>query len=331
MNLWYAFSLILGVLSLYLFSIETFSVAFMLTGLAPDKVKFQVASIFTGSGFTTSESELVTNDRKRRRIATACMYTGHIFSVIIMGLVFNVVLSIAQLKTEAGLPLIIFWITLGFFLFAVFLKIPPINRKLQRLLERITIKLSIRNRKTNIITVLDLYGKSAMVEVILNRIPEFAQEKSLFEMGLTKKYTINILSILRGSRYIEVSKDTMFKEGDRIVVFGFTKDIKEVFVNNGPKNSNTLIVSDGNRLSLINNYGTNVLMEVDVSEVPIELKGVKLKDSHLVDKYSVSIVVIKRNDEYIFADKDIIIAENDQLTLFGPYKSIKHLFMNNDQ
>ena len=248
-----------------------------------------------------------------------------------MGLVFNVVLSIAQLKTETGLPLIVFWITLGFFLFTVFLKIPPINKRLQRLLERITIKLSVRNRKTNIITVLDLYGKSAMVEVILNKIPEFAQEKTLFEMGLTKKYTINILSILRGARYIEVSKDTMFKEGDRIVVFGFTKDIKEVFVDHSPKNTNTLIVSDGNQLSLINNYGNNVLMEVDVIEVPIELRGVKLKDSHLVDKYSISIVVIKRDDEYIFADKDIIITENDQLTLFGPYKSIKHLFMNDDQ
>ena len=158
MNIWYAFALILGVLSLYLFSIETFSVAFMLTGLAPDKVKFQVASIFTGSGFTTSESELVTNDRKRRKIATACMYTGHIFSVIIMGLVLNVVLSIAEQKAETGLPFIVFWITLGFFLFNVIIKLPPINKKVQNMLENMAIKISRKNRNTNVVTVLDLYG-----------------------------------------------------------------------------------------------------------------------------------------------------------------------------
>ena len=84
MNVWLALSLILGVITLYLLIIEVFSVAFKLTGLATNKIKFQVASLFTSTGFTTSESELITGDDRRRRIATTCMYTGHIFSVAFM-------------------------------------------------------------------------------------------------------------------------------------------------------------------------------------------------------------------------------------------------------
>lgn len=39
----------------------------------------------------------------------------------------------------------------------------------------------------------------------------------------------------------------------------------------------------------------------------------------------------KRKDEYIFVDKDTIIEKGDTLTLFGPYKNIKLLFMNDDK
>ena len=86
MNIWFAVALILAVVSVYLFTIEAFCVAFKLTGLATNKIKFQVASLFTGSGFTTNESEIIVDDERRRKIAIVCMYTGHIFSVVFMGL-----------------------------------------------------------------------------------------------------------------------------------------------------------------------------------------------------------------------------------------------------
>ena len=94
MNIWLALSLILGVIAVYMFTVEVFSVAFKLTGLATSKIRFQVASLFTSTGFTTNESELIVNDERRRKIAIACIYTGHIFSVVIMGLIINVFFSI---------------------------------------------------------------------------------------------------------------------------------------------------------------------------------------------------------------------------------------------
>lgn len=340
MNVWLAISLILAVAAIYLFMIEVFSVAFKLTGLATNKIKFQVASLFTASGFTTQESELITNDDRRRRIAVTCMYTGHIFSVVIMGLIINVLISIGASinadrtgRTYTEWYFIVFYISAALFLLVLIIKIPPINKRFQKLLENIAINTSKGRRESNIITVLDYYGKSAIVEVVLNKLPDFANEVSLYDMALTKKYALILLSLRRGNRRVSISKDTMLVKGDVIVAYGHINDIREAFVNsvaNKKGASDTVVVDNTNEIQLINNYGANTLMEVTVHEVPKELDGIKMKDSHLTDRYSINIVIIKRDNEYISADKDTIIQKGDIVTLFGPYINIKHLF-NNEQ
>ena len=337
MNIIFAIALILAVLATYMLVIEGFSVAFKLTGMASKKIKFQVASLFTGTGFTTNEAELVVNDDRRRRIAITCMYTSHVFSVVFMGLLINLVISVANsisnkptitAETFTSWYAIVFYVSLFIFLVVVILKIRPINRRFLVFLEKIAIALSRNNRKNNILTVIDMYGKYAIAEVLLNKIPDFAKETSLFEMQLNKKYLINILSIKRGKRTVEVSKDTMFAEGDIVVVFGLVNDIREAFVNNVDKNTDVIITKQTNHLSLLSNYGNNVLMEIDVDEVPKEIEGLTMKDSHLNDRYNINVGVIKRKDEYVVVDKDTIIQRGDKITVFGPYKTIKHLFKN---
>ena len=318
-----------------MFVIEAFSVAFKLTGMATNKIKFQVASLFTTAGFTTAESELITNDERRRKIAMTCIYTGHIFSVVIMGLIINVFVSLGVgKKVEIDFVswyFIVFYISAGIFLLVLFLKIPPVNRRFQKFLEKIAINASKRSRNTNIVTVLDYYGKNAIAEIVLNKIPDFANELTLFQMELTKKYSITILSIKRGKRTLEVTKDTMFRKGDVLVTYGLINDIQEAFVNSLKENQKVVVVDDSNELTLLNNYGSNALMEVDVSEVPQELDGIKMKDSALTTRYGINIITIKRNDEYFSADKETIIQKGDTITLFGPYKNIKHLFRNTDK
>jgi len=331
MNIWLALSLILAVISVYMFVIEIFSVAFKLTGLATSKIKFQVASLFTSTGFTTQESELITNDDRRRKIAVACAYTGHIFSVVIMGLVINVFFSFTSSVEFKNWYFIIFFVALGLFALMILLKIPPINKRFQKLLENIAINISKRRRETNIITILDYYGRSAVVEVVLNKLPIFAKDVSLYEMGLTKKYSFILLSIRRGNRRVSVSKDTMLAKGDVIVAYGHIYDIREAFVNsvNGKKND-TIVVDNTNDIQLLNNYGANTLMEVTVNQVPTELEGIPMKNSHLTDRYNINIVIIKRDDEYLLANAETVIQKGDVITLFGPYTNIKHLFGSNE-
>ena len=338
MNFWLASSLILAVTAIYLIMIEFFSVAFKLTGLATNKIRFQVASLFTGAGFTTQESEIITNDNRRRRIAVVCMYTGHIFSVVIMGLIINVLISIGE-SLHADLPartytewyFIVFYISSAVFVLVLLIKIPPINKKFQKLLEKIAINTSKARRESNIITVLDYYGRSAVVEIVLNKVPEFAKDKSLGSMALTKKYALILLSLRRGNRRVSISKDTMISKGDVIVAYGHINDIRDCFINSLEENkkaNNTVVIDNTNEIQLLNNYGANTLMEVTVHEVPKELEGIKMKDSHLTDRYSIQIIIIKRNNEYLFVNKDMTIEKDDIVTLFGPYVNIRHLFNN---
>ena len=337
MSIWLAISLILAVASIYMFMIEIFSVGFKLTGLATNKLKFQVASLFTGAGFTTAESELITNDSRRRRIAVACMYAGHIFSVVIMSLIINAFISVYTELSEAPATTkswyyIVFFVTLGLFLIAVLIKIPPINKRFQMILEKIAINASARTRNTNIVTALDYYGRSAVVEVILNHVPDFANEVSLGEMQLTKKYSFIILSIKRGNRRVSVSKDTMLTKGDVILAYGLITDIRLAFVDSvDGKSSDTIVIDRTNEVQLINNYGDNALVEVYVEEVPKELDGVKIKDAGLNDRYKITVGVIRRGDGYIYVSKDTIIQKGDTVTLFGPYKNIRLLFGNIDK
>lgn len=338
MNILLALALILSFSAAYMVVIEAFSVAFKLTGLATKKIRFQVASLFTGTGFTTNESDLIVNDERRRKIAITCMYTSHIFSVVIVGLLINLVISFVNslankiafnVETFTSWYAIVFYVSLFLFAVVIFLKIPPIHSRFIAFLEKMAIAMSPTNRQNNIITVIDLYGKDAIAEVILNRIPDFAKDKTLFEMQLTKKYLINILSIRRGNRIIEVSKDTMFAQGDIIVVFGLIADIKAAFVNSNRQEDNAAEERPTNTLTLVNNYGENALVDIEIEEVPQEIDGLPMKDTHLPDKYKINVGMIKRDNTYIVVDKNTVIQKGDKITVFGPYKVIKHLF-NND-
>ena len=337
MNIIFAAALVLSFLAVYMLIIEIFSVAFKLTGLATNRIKFQVASLFTETGFTTNESELIVNDTRRRRIAVACMYTSHIFSVVILGLLINLVISLVaslvnkptiSAETFKSWYAWVFYVSLMLFLVVLIIKIPPINRRFQMFLERIAVSLSRKNRKYNIVSVIDMYGKNAVAEVFLNKIPEFAKDVPLFDMQINKKFSINVLSIERHGRMIEVNKDTMFAQGDIIVVFGLLSDIKEAFVNDIQNIDMNVNLDKVNRLDLLNTYGSNVLMEIDIQEVPQEIDGLTMKESQLTDKYNINVTVIKRDNDYLFVDKDTIIQKGDVITVFGPYKSIKHLFSN---
>ena len=337
MNVWLAISLVLAVVTAYLFVIEVFSVAFKLTGMATSKIKFQVASLFTGTGYTTAESELIAKDETRRKIARACIYTGHVFSVAFMGLIINVVISLSlAFRTERTVPtftewyFIVLYITLFFFILMLVLKIPQVNKKFQRFLENVAIKASKKNKQTNIINVIDIQTKHAITEVVLNIVPDSMNEKILSEIDLTTKYSIHVLSIRRDSRIIEVSKDTMFRKGDIITIYGLINDIREVFVGSlsGKKENNA--IDKTNELTLVNNYGSIALVEVYIEDVPKELEGVRLEDTHLKEKYNINVGFVERKNEYLTVSKDTIIEKGDKVSLFGPYRNIKMLFKNDE-
>lgn len=79
-------------LSVSVFIMRIASVALRLTGMAEDSARFQALSAFTGTGFTTSEAEVIVNYPLRRRIISLLMIIGNmglvtVFATFVVSLI----------------------------------------------------------------------------------------------------------------------------------------------------------------------------------------------------------------------------------------------------
>ena len=313
-----SFILILTFIVVYVIVIQIYSVLFRITGLTKEKARFQAISLFTNSGFTTSESEIITTDRFRRRIAIAAMINGYAFSVIIVSLIINMILSLKE--DMQGQTLKIILIAFGIFVAIIIItQIPFVKRQFEKLIQFITTKILRRNKNENIIIMLDNYGREAMAEIYLNRIPEFMVDVPLSEMKIKEKYHLNVLMVKRSGKVVDVNKDTIFKKGDRLVVFGSTASISNVFNKKKREQKN-------NTLDLIEEYGDEAMVEIQLNIVPELLKNKGLFESGLKSNYSINLLTIKRKEVTVAITKDTILQEKDSIVLFGPYNNIKNIF-----
>jgi hypothetical protein len=79
-------------LSFSVFVIRVASVALRLTGLTDASARFQALSAFTGTGFTTNESETIVNYPVRRRVIALLMIIGNmglitVFATVVISMV----------------------------------------------------------------------------------------------------------------------------------------------------------------------------------------------------------------------------------------------------
>jgi len=75
------------------------SVALMMTGLEKNKARFQALSAFSGTGFTTKESESIVNHPRRRQIIRWLMITGN------AGIATVIVTATSSMATSRGYQL----------------------------------------------------------------------------------------------------------------------------------------------------------------------------------------------------------------------------------
>ena len=310
--------LILAFIVIYVIVIQIYSVLFRITGLTKEKASFQAISLLTNSGFTTSESEIIVSDRVRRRIAIAAMINGYAFSVIIVSLIINVILSLKEDIQDQ--TLVIMLIAFGVFVLLIIItQIPFLKKLLEKFIQFLAVKVLRRNNNENIIIMLDNYGKDSMAEVCLNRVPEAMVDVPLFEMKIKEKNHLNILMIKRNGKVIDVTKDTIFKKGDILVVFGSTASIINAF--NKKKRE-----QKSNVIDLIEEYGEEAMVEVQLNIVPELLKDKELFESGLKSDYSINLLTIKRKDITVAITKDTVLQEKDTIVVFGPYNNIKNIF-----
>ncbi len=205
--------------------IEVLSVALKLTGLDIQKARFQIISIITSTGFTTKESELISQHPTRRKIAQIIMLISYIGDAAIIGFV----LYILQNKKDIvySLMLILVLITIGLGI----LRKKWMIRRLEAFIEKQILKGMDKTKKYRTVEeVLKLNDEYGVVEIVIEEKSRLIG-KTLKDATLTEKH-IQVLNVDRGSHIIHFpSVNYKFKQGDKVIVYGQLKNIRKLVLD----------------------------------------------------------------------------------------------------
>lgn len=211
---------------------EIFTILFRLTGLPEKRARFQAVSLLTTSGFTTSESELITKTTIRRKIASAAMILGYTFSAAFISIFVSLIINLGtdgNKETIGDVWIIVLTLTSILVLFIILTKI----KSVKNLFDKVVIKISYRILKTkndNILTIIDKYSTDIIAEIHLAFIPELFVDKNLEKSRIKQDHGIIILAVARKNKIINnIQKDFVFEQGDVVTLYGDEKFIKEIF------------------------------------------------------------------------------------------------------
>ena len=198
--------------------------ALQLTGMGPEIAAFQALSAFSGTGFTTSESERVVRSRPRRRIITVLIILGN------AGLVTVIASLVASFTQVTGYGW--FFIRLGVIIVGILI------------LYRIVIGSKLGNK------VLHRFRKPLMKSILkgspnteeiyhfgkgwgINLVVIYGDSKNI---GLSLadvtagKDDVEILAIDRSYAFLpKPDKNEKVMDGDRLLIYGTRKSVEELF------------------------------------------------------------------------------------------------------
>ncbi|WP_297597929.1 TrkA C-terminal domain-containing protein [uncultured Cetobacterium sp.] len=214
----------------YLLICEIFTILFRLTGLTEETARFQVISMLTTCGFTTSESELITSSRKRKKLAFITILFGYIFSVTIVSMVINFFMRLNDINSFHLISKGVLAIISIIFIWYSFLKIGFIKNNFDRFISKIGIRAMFKNQH-NPIMILGIFKSEVIAEVIITNLPEELLEIKLKDSNVRHRYNLQFLTVVRNEdNSIPITGETILETQDRVIIFGNLKDIKRLFI-----------------------------------------------------------------------------------------------------
>ncbi len=199
------------------------AVALRMTGLDAKRAKFQALSAFTGTGFTTRDSELVVRDDRRRRIIMTLMVLGNVGFVTILA---SLIGSFVLVEKAFEVPIHIVAIVLCVYLLYRVGRRGRLMRKWADWIER---KLA---KWTNLqeIPVEEVFQLAEGYGVAAVRVRPDSEVvgHSLAEKALAEKDVL-VLAIEREGKTIAAPKaNEVIQRGDRLICYGRLKAMKEI-------------------------------------------------------------------------------------------------------
>jgi hypothetical protein len=226
------------VLTISFIAVRIGAIAFQLTGLEWSLAKFQALSCFSGTGFTTKESELIVSNPQRRKIASVLIVLGNAGLVTLIATFANSIrpraggakISLPFLKDflpAAAMP----WISLTIIILIILILYKLFTNidfagKVTNILRRFVMKKEIIKSVTaeELLIATGGYGVSR-IRIAPN---SSIVDKTLIEANL-RSYDITVLAITRNNETIpNPSADTVFKLDDELICFGRLENIQTI-------------------------------------------------------------------------------------------------------
>jgi len=214
---------------IYFIFIEIFTVLFRLTGMPKNKSRFQVISLFTNSGYTTKEAEMIVNHQMRRRIATSTMLVGYALNVTVIGVLINVFMTLSSAASNDIWRFLLY--ASSFLVFLIIItKVKLIDNQIQSLIRFFALKL-YHKQDENMIEVLSNYSDFTVVEVSIQTISDYYDSRALKDSNMKTEYGIQVLAIKRQNEvFTFITGDSMVMHGDILVVSGNLIKIRKFFL-----------------------------------------------------------------------------------------------------
>ncbi len=209
----------LAFLAVYLLVLWFGSIALEATGMERSRSRFQALSALTGTGFTTSQAELIVEHAKRRQIVTYLILLGN------TGIVAFIILVILSVRAGLTLPSI----SISAFTIVVLLFIG------------LAFWLGLIDRLTN--AILRLTGrKTDMSRLIVEKVVHSAGDYAVVRLAVDeqspiagrqvqdadfKQRSITVLAIERGDAIVSLPQpEEKVLSGDYILCYGRLSDIE---------------------------------------------------------------------------------------------------------
>ncbi|QQZ10917.1 TrkA C-terminal domain-containing protein [Heyndrickxia vini] len=207
-------------LTIVMVVIEINVVLFTLTGLDSNISRFQVISMLTGTGFTTSESELIIEHPLRRKLGAFLILFGAFSLAVIISVVSSILSDDFRTKeiSYAAVVLIVFF---------YILKVPALQKILSKHLKK-NIKHMYQINELPIKDVLLKNEEDAFLEVKLNKSSPYLAQTCAEVMNDSDDYMLIVIK--RGE--VLIRKDCMkekLRAGDHLYLFGNKKAIQSTF------------------------------------------------------------------------------------------------------
>lgn len=214
-------------ITFFLIIIDFFTILFRLTGMPIDKARFQVVSLLTSTGFTTKESEIVTQHPVRRRLAAWLMIFSYASTATIISFLIKILSNVVLNKESVSFT----FISIIVFIVIVYaFQKSSLLERIEGYLERIIIRSRRWSAFFNNNALISISTKKGygIFDIYLNDCSSIVG-KTILNSDL-KDHEIQVLSIDKGDKMINFpTVDYVFAKTDKVTVYGNIKNINKQF------------------------------------------------------------------------------------------------------